>query len=116
MIASMMLSPAAMVIGFSLSLPAFSVNVLQASQSAESTGTEPRPARLLLPSIFTSLSINVSSPSNVLKTRCDGNHYGRGSNVASCRDVYHFMARNDSQFIFRSVILECRMTFLCRGE
>lgn len=45
-------------------------------------------------------STNISTPSNVLEVRCEGSRYGRDLNVASCRDVFNFMDRNNTQVVF----------------
>ena len=57
--------------------------------------------RLPIPAVATlAASSALSSPSPVLKIRCDGNFYGRNLNVASCRDVFHYMPKNDTQMVF----------------
>ena len=41
-----------------------------------------------------------TSSGNLLKLRCDPVRYGRNLNVESCRKVFHFIARDDTQSVF----------------
>ena len=57
--------------------------------------------RLPIPTVATlAASSASSSPSPILKIRCDGDVYGRNLNVASCRDVFRYMPKNDTQLVF----------------
>ena len=42
---------------------------------------------------------NYSTPGNVIHVSCDGSHYGRDLNTASCRDIFGFLEPNDTQVV-----------------
>lgn len=61
------------------------------------------PPTPFLPITITHPQPNNSSPfppPNVLRIQCDGARYGRNLNPNSCRDVFNFMAKSDSQTTF----------------
>ena len=67
------------------------------------------PAAGLLPSpvasdnfmINTPFPANVSSGSNIiLKIQCDGNTFGKNLNVASCRKIFNYVNKSDTEKIF----------------
>lgn len=58
------------------------------------------PSNLLSPANMLASSSNTSSSGNLLKIACDGTKYGKNLKVNSCRSVFNFMMKNETQFTF----------------
>ena len=70
------------------------------SESIGSLAARPiSPSNLLSPANILASSSNTSSE-NVLKISCDGTTYGKNLRVKSCRNVFNFMVKNETQFTF----------------
>ncbi|KAL9133627.1 MAG: hypothetical protein Q9175_005189 [Cornicularia normoerica] len=54
----------------------------------------------LSPANIRTPSSNTSASGNLLKIACDGTRYGKNLRVSSCRNIFHFMKKNETQFTF----------------
>lgn len=71
-------------------LPALSPNSSNAPQI---------PQTLAVPSVFTNVN-TTSPPSNAIRIQCDSTHYGHNLNPQSCRNVFQYIAKSDTQTTF----------------
>ena len=55
---------------------------------------------LLSPANILASSSNISSSGNGLKIRCDSTKYGKNLKVQSCRNVFRYLNKVDTQFTF----------------